>query len=302
MVLRPNRGVTLVELLVVTAIIGLLAALLMPAVQVTREAARRFSCSNNLKQIGLALHQYHTTFGVFPPSSTNDVEQGGWIPRPRDRHIHSWLSLIFPYLEQDSLANQIDYSVSAMHRNNQQAAAQIVSAYRCPSYSGPDYSSARQYTRYSPEYAIGNYVALGSTDVGHIYGQNTGLFDPDGAIYPLSETRATDVRDGLSNTIFAVETRESATAVWIDGGTAAVVALRYDPANGPTYAGLEHALNYSPYFDYYRSRAEFGPSSMHSGGAYHQFGDGSVRFVADSTDVTTYLAMVTRAGGETASE
>lgn len=296
------RAFTLVEVLVVIAIIGILAAMLLPAVQASRESARKLACSNNMRQIGLALHQYHATFRVFPPSSTNDVEQGGWIPRPRNRHIHSWLSLIFPNLELTSITDQIDYSVSAMHRNNLPAASRVVPVYRCPSYSGPDYSPARQYTRYAPDYAIGNYVAMGGTDVGHIYGQNTGLFNPDGSIYPLSETRAADVRDGLSNTVFAVETRETETAVWIDGGTSAVVAARFDPYNGPTYAGFEHALNYSPYFDYFKSQAEFGPSSMHPGGAYHLLGDGSVRFLVDSIAATAYFAMATRAGGESVSE
>jgi prepilin-type N-terminal cleavage/methylation domain-containing protein len=86
---RRPRAFTLVKLLVSIAIVGILAALLLPAVQVARESARRLSCSNNVKQIGLAIHSYYDAHTVFPPSSTSDVEQGGWIIRPQRRHIHS---------------------------------------------------------------------------------------------------------------------------------------------------------------------------------------------------------------------
>jgi hypothetical protein len=107
-----------------------------------------------------------------------------------------------------------------------------------------------------------------------------------------------DVGDGLSNTVLVAETRESKMAVWVDGGTAAVVALRFDEFNGPTYAGLEHALNYTPYFHYINPSADYGPSSMHPGGAQHLLGDGSVRFIAQTVLPTTYVALATRQGGE----
>ncbi|REJ91617.1 MAG: DUF1559 domain-containing protein [Planctomycetota bacterium] len=296
--MQRRSAFTLIELLVVIALIGLLVALLLPAVQQAREAARRTQCRNHLKQIGLALHNYHDQFGVFPPSSTNDVEQGGWIGDPLSRHLHSWSSLLLPHLDDGNLYRSIDYNVSSLHPNNRDAASHIVSTYRCPSYVGADFSDDPNYTRFGDRYAIQNYVAMGGSDVGHIYGQNTGLFDPDGTIYPLSSHDAADVTDGLSNTILVAETREERMMVWIDGGTAAVVARRYDGANSPTYAGPEISLNYSPYFDYSDPYSEWGPSSQHEGGAFHLYGDGSVHFLSDHISADVYVAAATRASHE----
>ncbi len=293
-----RQGFTLIELLVVIAIIAVLVALLLPAVQQAREAARRTSCRNNLKQIGLALHNYLDAHRVFPPSSTSDIEQGGWIGNPQSRHIHSWASLLLPQIDQGNLYDSIDYNVSSMHPDNLPAASTIVTTFRCPSYTGPDRSTDANYTRFSPNYAMQNYVAMGASDVGHIYGQNSGLFVPDGTMHPLSSHGPRDVTDGLSSTVLIVETREEKMMVWIDGGTAAVVALRYDPGNSPSYAGSEIALNFSPYFEYSNPRAEHGPSSMHVGGAMHLLGDGAVRFVSENTDTGLYVALATRAGGE----
>ncbi|MBX3439927.1 MAG: DUF1559 domain-containing protein, partial [Planctomycetaceae bacterium] len=259
-------GFTLVELLVAIAIIAVLLALLLPAVQHAREAARQTQCRNNLKQLGLALHNYHQALGVLPPSNTNDVEQGGWLTNPLNRHIHSWSSLLLPQLDDGNLYNTIDYNVSALHPHNREAASKVVPVFRCPSYAGPNFSDDPLYTRYSDKYAIQNYVAMGASDVGHFYGQNSGMFFPDGTMYPLSNTRLDDISDGLTYTFLLVETREEKMMVWIDGGTASVVARRYDGTNSPTYAGPEISLNYRPYFDYEEPRSEWGPSSRHAGG------------------------------------
>lgn len=296
----PSAGFTLIELLVVIAVIATLVALLLPAVQQVREAARQTQCRNNLHQFGLALHNYHDVHRVFPPSSTNDVEQGGWIGDPLSRHLHSWCDQILPQLDHMPLYNQIDFSVSSLHPNNRSVAEFQLAVFRCPSYAGAKVSHDRNYTRFGPAYAITNYVAMGATSAGAIYGENTGLFLPEGIMYPLSSVAMREIDDGVSNTFLVVETREEHHAVRVDGGMMAVVATPYDEGNSPTYAGSQIALNFMPYFEYSNPSVTWGPSSQHYGGAMHLFADGGVRFISNSIARRTYMGLTTRAGKDAA--
>src|SRR5688572_13967317 len=277
---------TLVEILVVIAIIGLLIAMLLPALQQSREAARRTACANNMKQMGVAIAGYQLTNTVFPSSNTDDVfswDAGGRLPN------HSWGSLILPYIEMTALESSINYSISAMHADNRRAAATIVPIYRCPAYTGPDFTAD---SHYPPDtYAIGNYVSIGASDVDHIWGVDE---KPEGVIFPLSQIKPAEIIDGLSKTMFIAESREEKLRVWIDGRTAANTALRYDPFGAPNSAGI--SLNYTPYYKEGDIESDYGPSSMHPGGALHLFGDGSVRFVTDNITAANYVAFCTRAG------
>ncbi len=295
---RRRAGFTLVELLVVIALIGTLAGLLLPAVQMAREAGRRISCANNLKQIGLALHGYLDANRAFPASSTSDVDEGGWISDPQSQNIHSWRSVILPFLEQSNLLHQINFTVSALDPTNLPVGSQLVPEYRCPSYSGSLVSANPSYTRFSSTLVIANYVAIGASDAGHLYAAVNGL-TPDGTMYPQSSIRPVDILDGLSHTLLVVETREQGLMVWTDGGTSAIVASPYDSGNPPTYAGSQSPLNYKPYFDYPSPHADWGPSSQHPDGAMHLFCDGSARFLINEVSPAVYLAIATRAGGET---
>ena len=283
----PSRGFTLVELLVVIAIIGMLVALLLPAVQHAREGARRTSCANNVKQIGLAIAGYQDSKGAFPPSSTDDLyvwDDGGTLRN------HSWASLITPWFEEGALHDKINFAVSAMAALNQSIAGTVLPIYRCPSYTGPALTDD---SHYPPGlYAIGNYVSVGATDIDHIYAISV---KPEGVIYPVSHVRPKEVTDGLSKTMFIAESREERMRVWIDGRTAANTVLPYDLDSG---ANSIISLNYTPYYNDGDIVCDYGPSSMHTGGAYHLFGDGSVHFLSNDIGVTIYLALCTRAGGE----
>jgi prepilin-type N-terminal cleavage/methylation domain-containing protein len=293
--MRRRDGFTLTELLVVIAVVTILIAILLPAVQQAREAARYVSCRNNMKQIGLALHNYEIVNRLLPPSSTSDIQFGVWSSNPTQYHLHSWASLILPYMEQQPLQKQVDYNVSSLDKKNQQVASQVLTVYRCPTYSGPTYSQDNLYTQLFPNYALRNYAAMGATTVGKIY-QN-----PNGVFYAMSSTRISDIKDGTSMTIFIVETREPQAAVWIDGGTAAVVSHPYDETNPPDYALPQNALNYTPYFTPVGGQGitcQYGPSSMHVGGVTHLFGDASVRFISQTINTQIYDALVTLDGQE----
>lgn len=134
---RLSKGFTLVELLVVIAIIGILVALLLPAVQAAREAARRMQCGNNLKQLGLALHNYHDIYKNFPPARVrtynSPVEPSAWLT-----NNVNWLARILPQIEQSSLYNQINFSLypGDTHANHTAVRATVVAGFRCPSDPG----------------------------------------------------------------------------------------------------------------------------------------------------------------------
>src|SRR5438128_474927 len=162
--IRRDLGFTLVELLVVIAIIGVLVALLLPAVQCAREASRRNSCTNNMKQIGLAIAQYQLVKTVYPASNTNEI--WAWDDG-RSELNHSWASLIMPYVEESALKDKINFSISALETVNQPAAGTIVAIYRCLSFTGPSFTEDPHYP--PGKYAIGNYLSIGASDVDHIY-------------------------------------------------------------------------------------------------------------------------------------
>jgi prepilin-type N-terminal cleavage/methylation domain-containing protein len=194
----PARGFTLIELLVVVAIIGVLLGLTLPAVFSAREASRRASCANNLRQLGLALQLHHEHFGTFPAGGIE------WRPpkQTRQRQL-SWCCFILPFLEQQAVYSQLDLRQAFDSPANAAAAAQVISVFVCPtSLRGTRLVEGR-----------------GPCDYGGIYGERIqGPNQPPKGmmIYDRALTSA-DARDGLSNTLIVAEDTAWPDGQWING-------------------------------------------------------------------------------------
>ncbi len=295
--LRPERprGFTLVELLVVIAIIGILIALLLPAVQAAREAARRSQCTNNMKQIGLALHNYHDTNKSFP---------AGFVYRGNSgRRNYGWNVAILPYIEQQAFYDQLDSGMVPLHtRYASTAAADIAmmqhpfANLRCPSDDGPDTCDTISFGGSTdPRVALSNYVASCG------YGDRPVRTDEcAGMFYGNSWKNFASCKDGTSNTIAVGERcygqpgsggHNHHAATWLGVGKnssyGADATLRTLCRNGFT-------LN----FDYHAAgQAENmgkGCASYHPGGANFVLCDGSVHFISETlskTDVIRPLSL-----------
>lgn len=208
-----KQGFTLIELLVVIAIIAILVALLLPAVQQAREAARRSSCKNNLKQIGLALHNYHDVHGTFPIGELARYRTSPWVSNRT-----TWLVRILPYIEQAVIFDQIDFGVEPGYVGVNAPLRNIdISTYRCPSDPGDRLTT--EATTYAPNNYVGclgnsNQIMGGGGSATIIppfgsggywarYVQNDGT--ERGCFASNSHTRFRDIKDGTSNTMAVSE-------------------------------------------------------------------------------------------------
>lgn len=300
-----RHAFTLVELLVVIAIIGILVGLLLPAVQSAREAARRMQCSNNLKQFGLALQNYHASIGRFP------FAIGGTGNR------YSAISQLLPYCEQNNLYQQIDFSRVLNAPENDAARRAELSLFRCPSDFDNTQPTAGGAVNYCPN-----------------KGSSLRWQDPqaDGVLYLQSAVRFSDITDGTSNTaafsernigdgsngiltlssdVFlsranpstqdeavslcnAVDVNDLANqfpqfmgAPWIDGKHA------YQHISGPN----ARSCGFQP-----AGKATMTATSRHPSGVMVAYCDGSVRFASNTINLVAWRAMGTRNGGEIPSE
>jgi prepilin-type N-terminal cleavage/methylation domain-containing protein len=206
---RPP-GFTLIELLVVIAIISVLMALLLPAVQSVRESARRTECQNNLKQLGLALHNFHEVNNVFPASGWTTTGPGN----PAGKFV-GWRPLILPYVEQGNLQQVYDFNLNWWEGMNPATAGMHVKTFRCP--STPTRREVRTAVAKSPRPPIAFAKPIAPTDYEALMGIQPSSINPHLAtatytatnrhsvMYRNSQTRFRDIRDGTTQTIIVVE-------------------------------------------------------------------------------------------------
>jgi len=308
---KSQRGFTLIELLVVIAIIAILIALLLPAVQQAREAARRTQCKNNLKQLGLAFHNYHDVFNTFPPGCINSSFQ---MATASDATCWGWATFLLPYIDQAPAYNTLAPGTNSMLQAlNTTAGLQIMTtplaAFRCPSDTGPgvnnfdaalaDTAGDAQVATYNRHITNGtanvatstsNYVMLACSSVSTTLPFRSADFGPPtGVGFNDSKIGLRDITDGSSNTFLVGE------RAWrfadLNAGAANVFGFSPPTAGTPTDPRRSAcAVLGIPYFGInqraaaYRQHASRCFSSVHVGGCHFTMGDGAVRFVSENID------------------
>lgn len=311
--LSRRRGFTLIELLVVIAIIAVLIALLLPAVQQAREAARRSQCKNNLKQLGLAMHNYHDNFSVFPFGCITAIN--GAIPAPGTSNSRqNWFHMILPYVDQAPLY----MIISPRIQNNEfpggwPEATTIISVFQCPSDpANPKITNQGFHGNYLP--------CHGSSHSG----ANATFAVTNGLFYPLSRTSMRSVTDGTSNTIMFSEIKLQADNAGAPLGAGNVVCGAPHDLRGRyhnTYHGnatfstirppntlVGDVMQYCQGTTNVPCRAcssgniEIHARSWHTGGVHATMADGAVRFISDNINTATFNALGTISGGESIGE
>lgn len=311
-VIRKRRGFTLVELLVVIAIIGILVALLLPAVQAAREAARRMQCSNNLKQIGLALHNYHDTFKTFPQGNVVRISGTGVPPLRGDGW--TWHARILPFVEQKSLYDQVSMIVGT-DIDNQNSARQLLAGrdtgltyFQCPTHPNPGSLNPSKngyqlstYNGVCGSVCFNNDQLDAATDVGY---RGNGIF------FMNSNIRIADITDGTTNTFLVAEVQDELKGApnsnRMPGSDRRYNFSTNSDDNPPTdiseyLIGMENDdpinANTRDASGFFNNDGEYA-GSYHPGGAQFCMGDGSVRFVGQTISMTIYQGISTRDGGE----
>jgi prepilin-type N-terminal cleavage/methylation domain-containing protein/prepilin-type processing-associated H-X9-DG protein len=308
---RRTRGFTLIELLVVIAIIGVLIALLLPAVQSAREAARRAQCINNLKQLGIGMHNHHDSQGTFPPGTFN---------KPRQ----PWTMRLLPYLEQQALSNALNMNGNFYDITQGTVVGTTISVFLCPSDPGAGTTVTQPN---QPSRKKGNYAANWGNS--HYDQGNPSPFDgPNGSVVPIrgafrvntSTTPPYNIRDftdGTSGTMLLSEliaTQSNGNLVdlrgdiWSDS-RCAFMYTAYTPPNSKIRDQMDGKNDCAYPFQQNPpcsvgtgSQPDFNAArSRHSGGVNVLFADGSARFLKDSVAINVWRALSTKDAGEVVS-
>jgi prepilin-type N-terminal cleavage/methylation domain-containing protein len=298
-------GFTLIELLVVIAIIAILVALLLPAVQQAREAARRTSCTNNLKQVGLALHNYHDKFKLFPY---------GW-----DTRGAGWSTHILPDIEQQSLYDTLIFQEgglgnwNAAGSPNTAACGTLISTFRCPSMSVKEHITNQSIPNRVPASYRGNASSTATSDDESTKRPGTTSLEQtkqDGIFFACSSVRIRDIRDGTTNTILIGESYTdpdfaqdgNAMDYWYIGSPQADPCGCSGSTSGTEFTefvgstGVPMNVRFNATLTGYEKEISFG--SYHTGGAFFCLADGSVRFISEHINFAIYRALGSRNGNE----
>ncbi|MBX3439882.1 MAG: DUF1559 domain-containing protein [Planctomycetaceae bacterium] len=331
---RRHRGFTLIELLVVIAIIGILVALLLPAVQFAREAARRTQCRNNLKQMGLALHNYHDAYLTFPPGLVSRLADphwtmppGGCTAAPEDLGPGwSFFSRMLPFLEEGNFYASIDFDVPLSHPSNAEARQHVVKHYRCPSDPGPPVIAIYDCGDPPSDSNIPTVMLSGvasTSYVGSLGGAKTGG-DPlygcyehqpfNGIFHRNVSVGIRDITDGTSSTIGIGERHSGfVRSAWAGIMAGQEVTFNFDMNPTPYNPSLPACQYWRPAIvavvAHSRQSSMNDPTgstgqfySPHTGGGIFLLMDGSARMVSANIRKETMWALCTRNNGEVISD
>ena len=293
--MKSKQGFTLVELLVVIAIIGILVGMLLPAVQQVREAARRTSCANNNRQIGLAVLNYESSFGAFPPGwSTYDPSE------PQGEPGWGWSAHILQFIDADNLHSQLDLDIAIEDPIHEHQIAAVIPSFLCPSEIEADQVNLDEHVEHGSHLVFVSpqddhehgELLVGRSNYSGVFG-NTEIEDSpangNGCFFANSKIRMRDITDGTSNTMMIGERRN-------DLGTISWVGMV--PDVDEPFARIVGTADHAPndehgHFEDFRS--------YHPQGINVTMTDGSTHFVRDNISEAVFQALGSRAGGEIAS-